>query len=81
MISNVSDEPTHETSPSCCLLLPQFAANDMNTDIENEDVMSFVNLYITDNFHEHVCEPTKLYANQVISAAPHPVTELSLFQT
>jgi hypothetical protein len=33
MISNVSDEATPETSPSFCLPLPQFAANDMNTDI------------------------------------------------
>jgi hypothetical protein len=81
MISNVSNETTPKTSPSFCLPLPQFAASDMNTDIENKDVMSFVNLYITDNFHEHVCEQTQLYASKVISAAPHPFTELSLFQT
>jgi hypothetical protein len=81
IISNISDEATPETSPSFCLPLPQFAANDMNTDIENKDAMSFVNVYITDIVHEHVCEQTKLYASRVISAASHPFTELSVFQT
>jgi hypothetical protein len=82
MISDISDEAMLETLPSCCPPLPPFTANvGLNTDIENADVMSFVKLFITDNFLEYIRGQTSLYASQVISAAPRPFTEHSLFQT
>jgi hypothetical protein len=56
LTSVVADEATPETLPSYCLPLPPFAANtDLNTDIQNTDVMSFVNLFIASNFLEYFC--------------------------
>jgi hypothetical protein len=43
--------------------------------------MSFVNLFIANNFLEYVYDQTNLYASQVISAAPCPFTKHSQFQT
>jgi hypothetical protein len=40
-----------------------------------------VNLFITSNFLEYVCEQTNVYVNQVISAAPCPFTKHSQIQT
>jgi hypothetical protein len=79
LISDVADEATHETSPGYCPHLPPSTANaGLNTNIQNIDVMSLVNLFTTNNSLEYVCEQTKLYASQVISAAPHPFTKHSL---
>jgi hypothetical protein len=81
LISDVSDEATPKTSQNYCLSLQPFIANrGLITDIHNTDVMFFMNLFITDNFLEFVCEQTFLYASQVISAAPHPLTKRSQFQ-
>jgi hypothetical protein len=82
LISDVADEATPETLPSCCLPPPPFTANtDLNTNIQNTHVMCFVTLFITNNFLVYVCEPRNVYANQVISAVPHPFTKCSLSQT
>jgi hypothetical protein len=81
LISDVADEATPDTVPSC-LPLPPFTTNTgLNTNIQNTDVVSFVTLFITYNFLVYVCEPTNVYASQVISATPHPFTKHSQFQT
>jgi hypothetical protein len=57
LMSDIADEATPETSPSYSPHLPPFTANTgLNTDIQDIDVMSFVNLFITNNFLECVCE-------------------------
>jgi hypothetical protein len=82
MITDISNEAMLETLPSYCPPLPPFTSNiGLNTDIENADVMSFVKVFITDNFLEYVRDQTSLCASQVISAVACPVTEHSLFQT
>jgi hypothetical protein len=64
LTSDVAVEATPETLPSCCPPLPPSTANTgLNTDIQNTDVMYSVNLFITDNFLEYVCEQT----NQLLS--------------
>jgi hypothetical protein len=79
VISDVSDESIPKTLPSHCMpLLPFTEYAGLNTDIENADVMSFVKLFITNNFLEYVCAQTNLRASQVISAPTHPFTKYSL---
>jgi hypothetical protein len=52
LIIDVTDEATPETSPSYCPPLLPFTTNSgLNTDIQNTDVMSFVNLFITNYYY------------------------------
>jgi hypothetical protein len=61
-ISDVADEATPETSPGYGPPLPRFTENaGLNTDIQNSVVMSFMSLFITNNFLGYVCEQTDLY--------------------
>jgi hypothetical protein len=75
-------EDIPDTSPGYRPPLPNFAVNvGLNADITNtDDVMSFVNLFTTDEFFKFICDQTNLYAEQVISAAPRPFTKYSLVQ-
>jgi hypothetical protein len=82
LIIDITDEATPETWPSYYPPLLPFTANaGPNTDIQNTDVMSFVNLFITNNFLEYVCYQFNLYASPVISATPGSFTKHSQFQT
>jgi hypothetical protein len=76
-------EDIPDTSSSYHPLSPNFAANvGLNVDITNsDDMISFVNVFITDEFFEFICDQTNLHAEQVISAAPHPFMKYSLVQT
>jgi hypothetical protein len=76
-------EDIPDISPGYRTPSPNFAANvGLNVDtVNSDDVMSFVNLFITDEFFEFICDQTNLYAEQIISAAPRPFTKYSLVQT
>lgn len=55
--NEISDETTHGTSPSCFPSLPAFTANvSWNAIIQNTDVISFVKLFIIEDFLGHVCD-------------------------
>jgi hypothetical protein len=81
--AEVVSEILSEASPSYRPLLPDFTANvDQNIEVTDSDnIMSFVNIFITDEFIEYICEQTNLYAEQIISAAPRPFTKYSIVQT
>jgi hypothetical protein len=80
LISDIADEATLKTLPSQCLpVLPITANTGLNTDIQNTDVMFFVNLFITNNFLSMFANKPKCVI--VISATPHPLRKHSQFQT
>jgi hypothetical protein len=76
-------EDIPDTSPGYRPPSPNFEANvGLNVYIVNsDDVMSFVNLFITDEFFEFICDQMNLYAEQFISAAPRLFMKYSLVQT
>lgn len=62
-------------------ILPFTAKEGLNIEVQDSDnVMSFVNLFFTDEFFQHIVDQTNLYATQAISAAPRPFTKFSLYQ-
>jgi hypothetical protein len=76
-------EDMPDTSPSYRPPSSNFAAKvGLNVDNANiDDVISFVNLFITEEFFEFICDQLNLYAEQVISAVPCPFMKYSLVQT
>lgn len=80
--SDISDETTHETWPGCVPSLPPFTVNaSWNALIQHTDVISFVKLFIIEDFRAHVCDPTNVYICQAITAASYPFPKHSLFRT
>jgi hypothetical protein len=72
-----------DTSPSYHPPSSNFTVNvGLNVDIANsDDVISFVNLFITDEFFEFICDWMNLYVEQVTSVVPHPLMKYSVVQT
>jgi hypothetical protein len=68
VISYVSDEGIHETSPSYFLRLPPFTVNiGLNTEVQNTDVVLYVYIRVghkagpcTANFNDLLCFPFQL---------------------